>query len=42
VATGDCELTAEQPVPVPDAPQTYRWTLNSVSNEDIYALVFER
>jgi hypothetical protein len=42
VTDGTCEVTSQQPAAVPDSPRTYRWVLNSVSNAEIYALVFER
>lgn len=42
VTDGTCEVTNRQPALVIDSPGTYQWIIDSVSNAEIYALVFER
>ncbi|SRR6266567_759603 len=42
LSSGTCVLSNQQPEECQGSPNTFKWMINNVSNEEIYSLVFER
>jgi hypothetical protein len=42
LSTGTCNLARVQPMPIGSSSLEYAWNLDSIDNEEIYVLVFER
>jgi hypothetical protein len=42
LSDGTCVLSNQQPEACQGSPNTFKWVINNVSNEEIYSLVFER